>query len=124
MRSLAALAFFALLALPAWVTAGVDKPVLAPAKGEKCIAPPEVMRREHPDMLMHQRTITVHEGMRNARVSLEKCVDCHASKVTGSVAASPQDFCESCHAYAGVKLDCFECHASKPAATPIGGTAK
>jgi len=118
-RSLAALAFFALLALPAWVTAGVDKPVLAPAKGEKCIAPPEVMRREHPDMLKHQRDLTVHQGVRGAKVDLEQCVECHASKQSGSVAATKQDFCESCHAYAGVKIDCFECHASRPEARGV-----
>ena len=28
-----------------------------------------------------------------------------------------RDFCASCHSYAAVKLDCFECHASKPKAT-------
>ena len=25
-------------------------------------------------------------------------------------------FCATCHSYAGVTLDCFECHADKPAA--------
>lgn len=119
MRLLAALALIATLAVPAGALAGIDKPILEKASRGPCIAPPEVMRREHPDMLMHQRTITVHEGMRNARVSLEKCVECHASKATGSVAASPQDFCESCHAYAGVKIDCFECHASRPEARGV-----
>ena len=114
MRRLAALALIAALAIPAGVMAGVDKPILEKASRGACIAPPEVMRREHPDMLKHQRTVTVHEGVVDAKVSLEKCVDCHASKQTGSVAASKQDFCESCHAYAAVKLDCFECHASRP----------
>lgn len=114
MRLLAALALIASLALPAGVLAGVDRPILEKATKGPCIAPSEVMRREHPDMLKHQRKITVHEGVVDAKVSLEKCVACHASKTTGSVAASPQDFCESCHAYAGVKLDCFECHASRP----------
>jgi hypothetical protein len=113
-RLLAALALIASLALPAEVMAGVDKPVIEKAKSGPCIAPPEVMRREHPDMLKHQRVKTVHEGLVEQKVSLEKCVACHASKQTGSVAASPQDFCESCHAYAGVRLDCFECHASRP----------
>ena len=36
-----------------------------------------------------------------------------------SVAASDTNFCVSCHAYAAVKIDCFECHATKPQA---GGT--
>jgi [DsrC]-trisulfide reductase subunit J len=114
MRLLAALALIASLAVPAGVLAGVDKPILEKASRGPCVAPPEVMRREHPDMLRHQRTVTVHEGVVGAKVSLEKCVACHASKETNSVAASKQDFCESCHAYGGVKLDCFECHASRP----------
>ncbi len=93
--------------------ADTPKPVIEPARGGQCVAPPEVMRREHPDMLKHQRNITVHQGVRGAKVSLEQCVDCHASKADNSVAANKQDFCASCHAYAGVKLDCFECHTSK-----------
>lgn len=114
MRRLAALALVAMLAIPAGVMAGADKPAIVKAQSGPCIAPPEVMRREHPDMLKHQRVKTVHEGLVEQKVSLEKCVACHASKQTGSVAASSQDFCESCHAYAGVRLDCFECHASRP----------
>ncbi|MGA7984898.1 MAG: hypothetical protein WCA01_06940, partial [Burkholderiales bacterium] len=80
MRRLAALALIAMLAIPAGVLAGVDKPILEKASKGPCIAPPEVMRREHPDMLKHQRTVTVHEGVRNAKVDLEKCVACHASR--------------------------------------------
>jgi len=64
------------------------------------------MRREHPDMLLHQRVKTVHQGIVGAKVSLEGCIECHGNA---------QDFCNRCHAYAGVKLDCFECHASRPA---------
>ena len=33
-----------------------------------------------------------------------------------AVAAAPGDFCLSCHSYAAVKIDCFECHSGKPAA--------
>ncbi len=32
---------------------------------------------------------------------------------SGSVLGE-QGFCQSCHSYASVKIDCFECHASKP----------
>ena len=31
--------------------------------------------------------------------------------------SSPQHFCRSCHDYAAVKVDCFECHASRPEAS-------
>ena len=114
MRRLAALALVATLAIPAGATAGVDKPGIEKARSGPCIAPPGVMRPGHPDLPKQQRTITVHGGVGDAQGDLEKCVRRHPSKQTGSVAAGPQDFCESCHAYAGVKLDCFECHASRP----------
>jgi hypothetical protein len=65
-------------------------------------------------------------GERTAAFSLKACIDCHASASTGSVAASASNFCQSCHAYAAVKLDCFECHSSKPAdeggVSPHGAT--
>ena len=38
----------------------------------------------------------------------------HASETTGSVAAAKDDFCVSCHSYAAVKIDCFDCHSTKP----------
>ena len=92
----------------------VPLPVIEPARpGTQCIADPATMRRDHPSMLKHQRDLTVHEGIRGAKVSMIGCVDCHASKNTGSVAAAPTDFCRSCHSYAAVKIDCFECHSPK-----------
>ncbi len=92
------------------------RPAIEPAKsGTQCVAPPEVMRREHPNLLKHQRDVTVHRGVREARDSLQGCVGCHASAATGSVAQAKTDFCSSCHAYAAVQIDCFECHASRPA---------
>ncbi|MGE5129766.1 MAG: hypothetical protein ACM3IK_09045 [Sphingomonadaceae bacterium] len=106
MRLLAALALIATLAVPAGVLAGVEKPILEKASKGPCIAPPEVMRREHPDMLKHQRTITVHEGVVGAKVSLQGCIDCHGPA---------REFCAQCHRYAGVRIDCFQCHASRPA---------
>jgi len=88
------------------------KPVVEAAKaGTQCVAPPEVMRREHMNFLKHQRDDTVHGGIRGARHSLKGCIDCHASRQTASVAAAPGDFCVSCHRYAAVTIDCFECHS-------------
>jgi formate-dependent nitrite reductase cytochrome c552 subunit len=77
------------------------------------VADPAFMRRNHMDLLKHQRNETVHLGVRDARASLKGCIECHASKATGSVAAAKTDFCISCHSYAAVKVDCFECHSSK-----------
>lgn len=103
--------------------ARVAKPNIVIEKGDKCVAPAEVMRREHMNMLKHHRDETVHQGIRTTKYSLKKCVDCHASSKNGSVVGSRDNFCQTCHAYAAVKLDCFECHSTKPepnAKTPTG----
>ena len=70
-------------------------------------------------LLEHRRDETVHRGVRDPRSSLKGCIGCHASPVSGSVAVAKTDFCVTCHAYAAVKLDCFECHASKPAVAAL-----
>ena len=90
------------------------KPSIVIEKGDKCVAPTEEMRREHMNMLKHQRDRTVHEGIRTKQHSLKGCVDCHASSKNGSVVGSRDNFCQGCHDYAAVKLDCFECHSTKP----------
>ncbi len=91
----------------------VPKPVIDIAKPGRCVEDTATMRREHPDMLKHQRDLTMHEGIRTRAHSLKECVGCHASKTTGSVLGE-KGFCQSCHDYASVKIDCFSCHASKP----------
>lgn len=96
-------------------------PAVAQARpGTQCVAPPEVMRRSHMDFLKHQRDDTVRGGIRGAKFSLKGCIDCHASPKTRSVAQADGDFCVSCHAYAAVKIDCFECHSSQPHALAQG----
>ncbi|MBA4177680.1 MAG: Hdr-like menaquinol oxidoreductase cytochrome c subunit [Leptothrix sp. (in: Bacteria)] len=90
------------------------KPVVeAATAGTQCVAPPEVMRRDHMDFLKHQRDDTVHGGIRGAKFSLKACIDCHANQKTQSVAKDESNFCVSCHSYAAVKIDCFECHTAK-----------
>jgi len=90
--------------------ARVAVPRIEIARPGKCVAPTPVMRRDHMKMLLHQRDLTVHEGLRDPRFSLKGCVNCHASEATGSVLGKG-GFCSSCHAYASVKIDCFECHS-------------
>jgi len=102
-------------ALSASAVAGVDLPKLERGKAEKCVDDTEYMRRHHPDLLKHQRNETLRKGIRTTKYSLKKCVECHASEKTGSVAASKEDFCVACHSYAAVKPDCWDCHATKPA---------
>ncbi len=91
---------------------GVPKPAIKIATEGKCIAPTEDMRRNHMDMLKHTRDKTMRQGIRGEKASLNECIGCHASKSTGSVLGKDQ-FCESCHAYAAVKLDCWDCHQPK-----------
>jgi hypothetical protein len=106
---------------PARAPGGGLLPAIEPARGGECVADPATMRREHMALLRHQRDDTVRGGVRGAKASLKGCVECHASAATGSVAAAGGDFCVSCHAYAAVKIDCFECHASRPAAARVAG---
>lgn len=87
----------------------VAVPVVRIEKGEACVAPTADMRRDHMNMLLHQRDRTVRQGIRESRFSLKNCVDCHAGRETGSVLGK-DGFCSSCHIYAAVSIDCFECH--------------
>ena len=80
-------------------------------KAEQCVEPTKVMRRDHMQFILHQRDKTVHDGIRTTKHSFANCVDCHADTKTGSVLGQ-DGFCESCHVYAAVKLDCFECHSA------------
>ena len=88
--------------------------------GTTCVRDDEFMRRNHMKILMHQRDLTMHKGIRTTKDSLVDCIECHVNPKTNSVASSKEDFCMGCHSYAAVKLDCFECHSSKPKA-PAGG---
>ncbi len=74
-------------------------------------------RENHPDLLRHDRDLTVLEGIRDIDASLKGCVACHA--VEGPDAApvnadSGEFFCRVCHDYTAVKIDCFQCHAVAP----------
>ncbi len=92
----------------------LQPPIERATRGEHCVADPAFMRRNHMDLLRHQRDDTVRSGIRGARYSLKECIGCHASARTGSVAQAPTDFCVSCHSYAAVSIDCFDCHNSRP----------
>jgi hypothetical protein len=101
-----------LLLAPALSSAGAAKPVVNIENPGQCIAPAEEMRRNHMDMLKHQRDRTMRQGIRGEKASLNECINCHASKTTGSVTGK-DNFCESCHSYVAVKLDCWDCHQPK-----------
>jgi len=76
------------------------------------------MRVNHMRFLKHDRTLTVHQGDRNIGFSIKACVECHQVKGADGQPVSIKDdthFCRVCHDFAAVKIDCFECHNSKPA---------
>ena len=87
--------------------------------GEKCVEPNDVMRREHMNFITHQRDETVYKGIRGvtARHSLKDCIDCHAGYDDRGMAIpinAKGQFCESCHTYTAVSIDCFGCHRTTP----------
>lgn len=87
------------------------------AKLEACVAPTPFMRRNHFELIKHQRDITVHEGVRKTDDSLSGCVDCHANKDAHGEhipVDGEKQFCASCHTYTAVTFDCFTCHATTP----------
>lgn len=89
----------------------------AAVKGEQCIAPVEVMRRDHMTLLFHQRDRTVYFGERATKYSLSGCLSCHTQRDTQGAYIpinAPGQFCQSCHSFVSVKIDCFECHATMP----------
>lgn len=84
---------------------------------EACVAPVPVIRRDHMEMLKHQRDITVHKGVRYTDNALHGCIDCHANKDDSGhhiPVNQPGQFCADCHEYVAAKLDCFSCHATVP----------
>ena len=89
----------------------------AATRGEQCVEPVDVMRRDHMTMLFHQRDRTMYQGERSSPHSLVGCLSCHTQKDSQGTYIpinAPGQFCESCHSYASVNIDCFGCHATRP----------
>jgi predicted CXXCH cytochrome family protein len=98
-------------------TGRVPMPQIPKAQGERCVADTDFMRRNHMMILMHQRDDTVHLGLRRPEFSLQDCLSCHAVAGADGLPVAYSDakhFCRSCHDYAAVTVDCFECHTSRP----------
>jgi hypothetical protein len=90
----------------------VPQPAMSTPEGKECVQPEAVMRRDHMKYILHQRDKTMHEGVRTQQYSLKNCINCHADPKTGSVLGK-DGFCESCHRYAAVSVDCFSCHSAE-----------
>jgi len=108
------------MAINAAYAGGVPLPELPKAaQGDECVEPIDIMRRLHGAFLKHQRDDTMHQGIRTKQHSLIGCIDCHVTpneKGEYPDIHSKQHFCNSCHEYAAVSVDCFQCHATKPTA--------
>ncbi len=116
-------AVWAAVAAPAAAEGRVPLPVLAAGKGDKCVEPTDIMRRYHMEYLKHQRDETVHGGIRGAKHSLVDCIECHAVPDTAANGVRTiRPFCDQCHEYAAVTMDCFGCHTPKAADATEGPT--
>lgn len=83
-----------------------------------CVEPVEDMRKNHMDYIMHQRDETMYQGIRTTQHSLTECINCHVSDAPDAPRVSSEEhFCSSCHTYAAVSIDCFQCHADRPVET-------
>ena len=95
-----------------------DGSKVPPPKGEQCVEDPVWMRTNHFETVLHQRDKTVLQGIRTKKHSLKNCIDCHITpNAQGEYARysnSEEHFCASCHSYAAVSVDCFQCHADRP----------
>jgi predicted CXXCH cytochrome family protein len=96
----------------------VPMPTIPKAQGERCVADTDFMRRNHMTVLSQQHEDAVHLGQRKAEFQLQRCLTCHAVAGTDGKPvsyANARHFCRSCHDYAAVAVDCFQCHSSVPA---------
>lgn len=84
-------------------------------RGDKCVEPTPEMRRNHMEKILDQRDKTVRKGIRTKQYRLSRCINCHADPKTNSVLGK-NGFCQHCHEYTAVKMDCFTCHNHKASA--------
>ena len=111
-----------LTALPLMSNAGELGPVPPKAKQKasektECVEPVPLMRKNHMEFLKHKRDLTLREGVRTKEHSLVECIACHVTpNAKGEYPRYGDDkhFCSSCHNYAAVNVDCFDCHSDVP----------
>lgn len=117
MRGFLALALVIVGLLGAPALAGDLAPVVPKATGKPHPEGNLFMRINHMNLMKHDRDQTMRLGDRDISHSLKACVDCHAVKGEDGEPVSiksEQHFCRTCHDYVAVKVDCFQCHNSKP----------
>ena len=120
MKNKIALAAFLLIALlgsfPFWKNLVMGKnlsriePVISAAAGKECVESESFMRSKHMTLLYQwrdevvrkgERVYTNSEGKTFNKSLVKTCLKCHDNK---------EEFCDTCHNEATVRLKCFECH--------------
>lgn len=89
----------------------------AAKEGGQCVRPTDWMRRNHMDLIKHDRDVTVHQGVRTVDGSLSACIACHSNKDDSGEPVpvnGPDQFCAGCHEFTGTSMDCFLCHSTVP----------
>jgi len=87
------------------------------SSGDKCVEPTDIMRAQHHIFVNHQSHETVVNGIRTKKYSLNNCINCHIKPLADGTYPSVKTedhFCSACHIAAAIKVECFDCHASKP----------
>jgi len=98
------------------ILADVTIPHPPKPRGDKCSIPgdDEHKTAHHFEYLLHKRDQTMHQGIRTKQYSLKECINCHGPADKTVHYGNPKHFCSSCHRYASVNIDCFQCHADQP----------
>ncbi len=120
-RLFALLAVLFCLSAAAGATENLLAPKLDIGKGGQCVEDPQWMRKNHMHVLIRQRDETVRKGIRDGKYSLKNCIECHASLRDNSVIGRADSFCQGCHRYEAVRIDCFECHSGKRKSVLVQG---
>ncbi|MDM8547560.1 sulfur reduction protein DsrJ [Candidatus Venteria ishoeyi] len=133
--TLSLLSMVCMLLLSSWTHVYGDTGAKAPkaiawaSETQACVESNEFMRRNHMELIRHQRDDTMRKGIRTTKHSLQQCINCHVTYDDNKQPVAqkdPRHFCSACHNYAAVNIDCFQCHNSKPTddfVKPIAGHA-
>lgn len=96
------------------------------AKLEQCVKPTDFMRRNHMELIKHQRDETVRKGIRATDHKLASCIECHVRHDAQGKPVpvnAPGQFCAACHQFVGEHLNCYQCHSPVPSDLESAGLA-
>lgn len=108
-------AFFAVVALPFWLSltseAGASAPALElPANATECVENIDFMSTNHMELLNDWRTAVVRNGERHYMSSGGTTYDISLTGTCLGCHENPDTFCNACHEYTDVDPKCWNCH--------------